>query len=142
MAARGSSYRTQDFDIAYAHSRENIAKLVRALKPLNPLLRVPGTDEGVAFPFDAHTIYNGGNFTLQTDAGDVDILAHVGGFQGYSEIKSLSTPLTLYGRELMVLTLEGLIKAKRAANREKDRLALPELEVLLEAEQQRGDTST
>lgn len=92
VAAHGSSYLTHDFDIAYSHERENIRKIVAALSPLHPRLRVPGTEEGVAFPFDEQTLYNSGNFTLRTDVGDVDILAHVGGFFNYDEIKALAGP--------------------------------------------------
>ncbi len=139
LAAQGSAYRTEDFDIAYAHTRENIAKLVQALRPLNPKLRVPGTDEAIAFPFDEHTLYNGGNFTLKTDAGNVDILAHVGGFFNYAEIKNFAQTMALYERDVLVLSLEGLIRAKKAANRVKDQLVLPELEVLLEAEKRQNE---
>lgn len=127
--------------MAYAHNRENIARVVRALGPLNPRLRVPGTREGIAFPFDERTIYNGGNFTLKTDVGDVDILAHVGGFQSYAEIQSLANPMKIDGHKVLVLSLEGLIRAKKAANRVKDQLVLPELEVLLEAEKRRNSQS-
>ena len=141
VAAHGSAYLTRDFDIAYFHDRDNIRRIVAALAPLHPLLRVPGSDEGVPFPFDEHTLYNGGNFTLKTDVGDVDILAHVGGFFNYAEIKSMSQTLELYEREMLVLSVEGLIRAKKAANRIKDQLVLPELEVLLEAEKRQREQS-
>ena len=141
LAAHGSAYLTRDFDIAYLHDRENIRRIVAALAPLHPLLRVPGSEEGVPFPFDEHTLYNGGNFTLKTDVGDVDILAHVGGFFNYAEIKSMSHAMELYEREMFVLSLEGLIRAKKAANRVKDQLVLPELEVLLEAEKRQREES-
>lgn len=134
VTAHGSAYLTQDLDAAYLHDRDNIRKIVAALAPLHPRLRVPGSQEGIPFPFDEQTLYNGGNFTLRTDAGDVDILAHVGGFYNYEEIKQFSQPMELYGEHVMVLSLEGLIRAKKAANRVKDQLVLPELEVLLEAE--------
>lgn len=39
---------------------------------------------------------------------------------------------TLYGCEIRILTVEGLIKAKRAAGRVKDLLILPELEAIRE----------
>lgn len=102
--------------------------------PLEPKLRVPGHKDGVAFPFDERTIYHGGNFTLTTTAGDVDVLAHVGGFANYDEIVGLSQILHIGENGIRVLSLEGLIRAKKAANRIKDQLVLPELEVLLEAE--------
>jgi hypothetical protein len=39
-----------------------------------------------------------------------------------------------FERDFLTLDLPGLIKAKRAAGREKDLAALPELESLLEAD--------
>ena len=40
--------------------------------------------------------------------------------------------MNLFGYEVKVLSIEGLIKAKRAAGRTKDLLVLPELEALQE----------
>jgi hypothetical protein len=134
VSLHGSAYVTEDLDLAYRHERENIACLVRALSPLNPKLRVPGHKDGIAFPFDERTIYHGGNFTLTTSAGDVDILAHIGGFANYDEIVGLSHVLNIGDNGVRVLSLKGLIRAKKASNRIKDQLVLPELEVLLEAE--------
>lgn len=76
--------------VSYFYDPENIRRIVRALAPLHPRLRVPGTSEGVPFPFDERTVHNGGKFTLKTDAGDLDILAHVGGFYDYAELKSFA----------------------------------------------------
>jgi hypothetical protein len=137
MAVHGSSYATEDFDIAYARGTENIQKLVTALKPLHPRLRVQGQPDGMAFPFDERTIANGGNFTLLTDAGNIDLLARIDGFQNYAEVKASSQPVEAFDCEMAVLSIDGLIRAKRAAARPKDLLAIPELEVLKEAQQQR-----
>jgi hypothetical protein len=137
MAVRGSSYTTEDFDIAYAHDEANIEKLVAALKPYHPRLRVQGEPSGVAFKFDARAIKNGGNFTLLTDAGNVDLLAHVDGFRDYADIKSCAGYVDAFGSEIAVLSIDGLIRAKRAAARPKDLLVLPELEVLKEAQERR-----
>ena len=40
-----------------------------------------------------------------------------------------------FGRQVRTLDLKSLIKAKRAAGRDKDLMVLPELESLLEAEE-------
>jgi hypothetical protein len=40
-----------------------------------------------------------------------------------------------FGRQVRILNLKSLIKAKRAAGREKDLMMLPELESLLEAQE-------
>ncbi len=134
MAAQGSAYQTNDFDLAYARTRSNIMCLVAALGPLHPKLRVEGTPEGIPFLFDERTVSNGLNFTLMTDAGDVDLLGQVDGFLNYEELKTYSTQIDVYGVDAAFLSIPGLIRAKRAANRPKDLLALPELEALNEAE--------
>ena len=46
-----------------------------------------------------------------------------------------SKKLTFVGQECNVLSIEGLLRSKRAAGRPKDLMAIPELEALLELEQ-------
>jgi hypothetical protein len=134
MALRGSAYLTHDLDIAYERSDENIARLVAALRPLRPRLRVGEGDRELDFVFDEHTIRNGMNFALGTDAGNVDIFGRVAGYADFDDVKRSSEPLELDHGDLLVLTLDGLIRAKQASGRTKDRLALPELEALREAQ--------
>jgi hypothetical protein len=72
------------------------------------------------------------NFTLTTDVGDVDILGEVTGMGDYQKVEAFSEEMEIFGVNCKVLTLEGLIKAKRAVGRAKDLRILPELEALLE----------
>jgi hypothetical protein len=48
-------------------------------------------------------------------------------------VKAHSIVVEAFDRKIVTLDLPGLIQAKRAAGREKDLAALPELESLLEA---------
>jgi hypothetical protein len=134
MGLQGSSYRTQDIDIVYARDRENVARLVTALAPLKPKLRVQGEPEGLPFKFDAQTVLNGSNFTMTTTAGDIDILATIAGLGGYENVSRYVDEIVVIsdGEPTPVLSLDGLIRSKRAANRPKDLLVLPELESMLE----------
>jgi hypothetical protein len=134
MGLQGSSYRTQDIDIVYARDRENVARLVAALAPLEPRLRVQGVPDGLAFKFDAQTVLNGSNFTMTTTAGDIDILATIAGLGDYETVSKYVDEIDLIAGAdpTQVLSLEGLIRSKRAANRTKDLLVLPELESMLE----------
>ena len=50
----GSARLTNDLDIAYERSSENIERLTAALLPFQPYLR--GAPEGLPFRFDAGTI--------------------------------------------------------------------------------------
>ena len=70
------------------------------------------------------------NFTLITDAGDIDLLAEVSGLGLYEQVKKHAEEIEVYGHRLWVLTIEGLIQSKQAAGREKDLRLIPELRAL------------
>ena len=109
-------------------------KLASALAPYAPYLR--GAPPGLPFQFDPATIQRGLNFTLTTGLGDVDLLGEMVGGGTYEEVAPHTTPLTVFGRLVLVLDLPALIRAKRAAGRPKDLEATAELEALL-AERER-----
>ncbi len=80
------------------------------------------------------TLRNSTVFTLQTDIGEIDLLAEVAGLGAFEDVKRHSIIVEAFDRRIATLDLRGLIRAKRAAGREKDLSALVELESLLEAE--------
>ena len=129
----GSSYVTDDLDICYGRSRANLRRLAETISLHQPRLR--GAPEGLPFIWDAKTIENGLNFTLRTDLGDIDLLGEVAGVGSYEEARRDAVSVSLFGAECLVLSLDKLIEAKRAAGRPKDKLVLPELEALREAAQ-------
>jgi len=118
----------------YARDENNIECLVTVLGKIHPRLRVEGEPDGLPFIVDARTISNGGNFTLQTDLGDLDIMATIPGLGDYENVMRYADQLELLdnARPTSVLSLDGLIIAKRAANRPKDLVVLPEIESLRE----------
>jgi hypothetical protein len=122
LIARGVQRATEDVDIAYARDRENLARLADALRPLHPRLRgVPGD---LPFTLDAASLRAGLNFTLDTDLGPLDLLGEVPGLGGFEHVDAVSTELDIAGLRVLVLTVEGLERAKRAAGRPKDLLDL------------------
>jgi hypothetical protein len=125
LVARGSSRLTDDLDICYARDRENLERLSRALAPLRPKLR--GAPDELPFPWDAQTLHSGLNFTLRTDAGNIDLLGEVTGIGAYREALAGSTEMDLLGLLVRVLDLDTLERAKRAAGRVKDLLDLAEI---------------
>jgi hypothetical protein len=131
-AAQGVTYPTYDLDICYDRGRDNIDRLARALEPFHPRLR--GVPDDLPFSLDSVTIAHGMNFTLTTDLGDIDLFGEVLGIGGYREVKALSATLSLFGFECAVLSLDGLIRSKRATARPKDLLVLQEMEALREIE--------
>lgn len=125
LAAHGSSRLTVDLDLCYARSLENIERVVVALAPLHPRLR----DFPPELPFfwDAATVRSGLNFTLTTDAGDVDLLGEIAGVGGYPEASSEAVHVSLYGHDVQILSLDALERSKRAAGRAKDLMDLAEI---------------
>jgi hypothetical protein len=129
-AAHGLAQVTFDLDVCYERSRKNLERLSAALRPYHPRLR--DAPEGLPFVLDVGTIERGMNFTLTTDLGDLDLLGEVAGIGQYRDVLPVSDTIELFGRPCLILSLEGLIRSKRAAGRRKDLDALPALEALRE----------
>jgi predicted nucleotidyltransferase len=130
----GSARLTNDLDVAYERSAENIQRLGAALSSFEPYLR--GAPPGLPFRFDAATIRRGLNFTLRTTAGDVDVLGEVTGVGTYEDVERESVEMEFFGSTYKVINLNTLIRAKRAAGRAKDLEVIAELEALQEERQQ------
>ena len=125
MVLRGSVRLTVDLDVCYARDAANLDRLAAALAPHQPRLR--GAPPELPFIWDAQTLRSGLNFTLITTLGDLDLLGEVTGIGGYDDVARLATEQEVAGLGLMVLTLDGLERAKRSAGRVKDLLDLEEI---------------
>ena len=128
----GSSRLTQDLDVVYRRSQENIARLSNALQKQNPYLR--GALPGLPFQWSEATIRMGLNFTLQTDLGDLDLLGEVTGGGNYENLVDRAFEIEVFGVRCLCLDLETLIHVKRAAGRPKDLEAISELEAIRETQ--------
>lgn len=128
MISHGSAYITKDLDICYSRTPQNLAALAAAFASLHPYLR--GVPPGLPFRFDVPTLQAGLNFTLTTDLGDVDILGEVSGIGSYNQVLAQSEEHVMFGLKVRVLSIDGLIAAKKAAGRLKDRNHILELEEL------------
>jgi predicted nucleotidyltransferase len=124
----GSARLTLDLDIVYSRHRTNIAKLVGALGPLRPYLR--GVPAGLPFSWDNRTVQAGLNFTLITSLGDLDLLGEITGGGRYEDLLPEAIMLIIFGLECRVLSIDALIRVKKAAGRPKDLEAIAELEVI------------
>jgi hypothetical protein len=137
MRAHGSAHLTEDLDICYSRGPRNLKAIADALAPAHPYLR--GAPPGLPFRLDEATLQAGLNFTLTTDFGWIDLLGEVSGIGTYEQAVTQSVEHELYGYRVRVLSLDGLIAAKRAAARNKDQghlLELAELKKLRDAAQQ------
>lgn len=136
--AHGSARLTQDLDVAYSRDPENLERLVDALDPLDPYLR--GAPPGLPFRWNLETLERGLNFTLTTEAGDLDLLGEVTGGGTYEDLLPETVELEIFGMECRCLDLECLIRVKRAAGRPRDLETVAELEALWEERHRNGDT--
>lgn len=124
----GSSSVTVDVDICHATDAPNLDRLVAALREVHAYLR--GVEPGLPFRVDAKTLARGDSFTLLTDLGAVDILATPAGTGGFDDLARTADRLELFEHDVLVASVDDLIRMKRAAGRSKDLLAVEELAAL------------
>ncbi|HXI11998.1 MAG TPA: hypothetical protein VNM92_05060 [Thermoanaerobaculia bacterium] len=127
----GSPSFTFDLDICYERTAGNHEALASALRRLEASLR--GAPAGLPFILDAKTLAMGDSFTFETAAGGVDCLGTPSGTNGYGDLVANSTEVDL-GDELRVriVSIDDLIRMKRAAARSKDVGELKILEAIKE----------
>ena len=126
LAARlhGSPSVTNDTDICYERSHENLEHLAKALRSMRATLR--GAEE-VPFRLDGAALQAGDHFTFTTSAGNLDCLGTPAGAGDFDGLWSRSSVFDLDGLSVRVASIDDLIEMKRAAGRPKD---LIEVEVL------------
>jgi hypothetical protein len=118
LVLHGSPRTTEDLDICYGRTPENIERLATALRGFSPTLR--GAPADLPFRLDARTLRSGLNFTLSTTAGDLDLLGEVTGVGAYPQASRDADEMELYGHAVKVMSLDVLEAAKRGAGRIKD----------------------
>ena len=114
----GSVYVPRGLRICYGRSSESLERLTSALAPLHPRLR--GVPSDPPFEWDPRTLRAGINFALDTDIGPIDLLGEVAGIGQHADALAASELVTLFGRPCRILTLDALIRSKRAAGRSRD----------------------
>ncbi len=128
MHLHGASNLTLDVDISYDRAPENLQALANALSGQHPRLR--GAPPGLPFVFDARTLRNALNITLETDIGDFDILAVPDGVDSFDGLWERAEPMDLNGLLVRVASVDDLVAMKRAADRLKDRTHIQLLEAI------------
>ena len=124
-ATHGSPSVTQDLDICYARSPENLERLCTALDSIHAVLR--GVEDDVPFLLEPETLETGDHFTFSTDLGDLDCLGIPAGTLGYDDLVNGAVDVDLDGLVVAAASLDDLIRMKRSAGRPRD---LAELEIL------------
>lgn len=126
--AHGSVRLTIDVDVVYSRTDLNLSRVVEALAPHSPYLR--GAPPGLPFVWDVETLRRGLNFTFTTTLGAIDLFGEIAGGGTYEALRADTETLSVFGVNCLCLSLEALIRAKRAAGRLKDLEAIAELEAI------------
>lgn len=126
----GSPVRTSDADICPARDAGNLARLSRALIDLDAKVFAAEAPSGLPFARDATFLARVDLLNLVTRFGPLDLAFHPSAISGYDELFSRAVVYDMAGVRVTVASLDDVIRSKVAADRPKDRNALPELEAL------------
>lgn len=124
----GSARNTFDLDISFALDEENLQALGDLLVDLGANLK--GVDDDVPFVADARTLRRVELLTLNTAAGELDLLGHPAGAPDYDTLRKRARRMDLGGFNILVSSLDDLIAMKAAAGRAKDLADIEELEAI------------
>ncbi len=126
----GCTYVTQDIDICCDFSPANLLALQRAVSDLDPVHRMTPnrkklelTEEGCA---QLKNLY------LDTKEGQLDCLSFLDGLGDYSQAKQESEVIEVEDTKMRVLSLDALVRTKKAMNRPRDKEAISQLEAIRE----------
>ncbi|MCB9851105.1 MAG: nucleotidyltransferase [Phycisphaerales bacterium] len=124
----GSAVVTEDVDVCAPLSESNLSRIVDALRDLNPRHRM--TPGKVALTLDVKSLAGFKNLYLTTDEGQLDILSEISGVGDATSVRDNSVEMMIRGCAIRVLSIDSLIRAKKALGRPKDIQTAIELEAL------------
>jgi hypothetical protein len=127
----GSPHVTTDVDIAPSRERENLTRLASTLASIDARVRAPDAPDGLPFDRSAEALSRSTILNLTTRHGDLDLTFEPAGTSGYEDLRRHAIEITIRGTRVVIAALADVIRSKQAADREKDRLALPALRELL-----------
>lgn len=127
VAAHGYVRATKDIDICPDPEPGNLRRLAAALAELEA---EPIGIEEFAGEFDLESdlggVQHGGNWTLKTKHGRLDVMQHIQGLGrdggGWEELTAHAVPRDFLGHDCLFCSYEDLIRMKRAAGRPQDEI--------------------
>jgi hypothetical protein len=133
VAAHGFVRATKDVDICPDPSEENLQRLGAALEELNA--EPTGLDEFAEGEFDLKPDFDGlrhgGNWTLRTKFGRLDVLQHIEGLGedggGWKELSPHAVTRAFLGHQCLFCSYDDLVRMKRAAGRPQDEVDINSL---------------
>lgn len=138
----GCTYVTQDIDICCDFSPVNLLALQEAISDLDPVHRM--TPDRKKLNLSDETCEQFKNLYLDTEKGQLDCLSFIDGLGDYSRVEPESELIEVEDMKIRVLSLDALIRSKRALNRPRDKAAIMQLESIKRlrmntSEEQSGD---
>ena len=129
---QGSPIPTRDLDVTPLRTDDNLARLSAALTELDARVRAEGAPaDGVRFAHDAASLGSVETWNLLTRFGELDVTFTPSGTTGYDDLRREAVEVSLRGTPVLIASLADIVRSKSAANRDKDRRALPVLRELL-----------
>jgi len=127
----GGTLLTRDVDVCCRFSEENLRRIGAAVADLHPVHRTRPDLPLVLTPELCASLKN---LYLKTDMGSLDCLGEVKGLGDFAEVLKHSVIAELSFGECRVLSLDALIRAKQAMNREHDQITVRQLQAIKDRE--------
>lgn len=120
--AHGHVRNTRDVDILIEWSAENMQRLAAALGELDASLFGVDADLLDVDPRKPEDLLDGGNFTLRTAAGGLDLFdpGEIPGGRPYEEMRPRAVEAVADGVGIRVVGFDDLIRLKRESGRDRD----------------------
>ncbi|MHB8659068.1 MAG: hypothetical protein ACYC91_14130 [Solirubrobacteraceae bacterium] len=119
VGAHGHIRATQDLDVVPEPRHENLDRLADVLVALEARL-VTDPRRGIDHEL-RHELYAGGNLTLTTRLGDLDVIQRLPGIPNWRALDAGARSTTLGGVPLRVCSLSHLLEMKRTRHSLQDR---------------------
>lgn len=121
---------TKDLDLCVSFTVENCKAILKSLEGLDPVYRMDVNKRPLKESPESLAKYK--NLYISTKAGMIDFLGFISGVGSYEEVAKHTVELSLFERHCRVLSIDGLIKAKREMKEEKDKQMVIQLEAIKE----------
>ena len=126
----GCTLLTIDIDVCCDMSAENLLALQKALSDIRPIHRM--TPDRRPLNLTQENCRGLKNLYLDTDDGQIDCLGEIKGIGDYEAVKAMSEKIDLPFGSCSILSLDGIIKAKSAMDRPRDKETVLQLKVIKE----------
>ncbi len=124
----GSNQTTRDIDICLSLDLQQIELLREVLAPIHPIHRL--SPEKISFLTFPENFSDTTELYLSTDWGILDVMSRIEAVGGYFDLLRNAKKIDLLGSSCFIISIDDLIKSKRALGRHRDIATILELEAI------------